>query len=70
MRDIGFKAKKTPKIMLILAASYKNKGDIDKALTYVNRALSIGNEVLDGVKVHDKYIPLISLKADILLKKK
>jgi tetratricopeptide (TPR) repeat protein len=70
MREIGPKNKKTPNLMREFAEYNSRKGDLDKALHYINRAVKIAEEVLDGVKVHKKYISLLRTKTDLLLKKK
>lgn len=46
------------------------KGDFDNAIKYVERALKLAEEVLDGVKVHQKYVKILTIKSDILQKKR
>lgn len=70
MREIGPKSLKTPNLMREMAEFHSRKGDMEKALTFINRAVKIAEEVLDGVKTHKKYISLIKSKCDILIKKR
>jgi hypothetical protein len=70
MREIGPKSLKTPNLMREMAEYHSRKGDMEKALSYITRAVKIAEEVLDGVKIHKKYISLIKIKCDILIKKR
>lgn len=70
MRESGVKSFKTPNVMKQFAENCLRKGDIKKAMDYISRALKIADEVLDGVKVHKKYIGLMRCKVEILIKNK
>ena len=56
--------------MSLMADFNGRKGDFDNAIKYVERALKLAEEVLDGVKVHQKYVKILTIKADILQKKR
>ena len=70
MRDSKVKSNKTPNLLREYAELYSTKGDFEKALTFITRAIKIAEEVLGGVKVHKKYISLIKTKCQILVKKR
>ena len=56
--------------MSLMADFNGRKGDFDNAIKYVERALKLAEEVLDGVKVHQKYVKILTIKSDILQKKR
>jgi gamma-glutamyltranspeptidase len=70
MREIGPKSIKTPNLMREMVEYHTRSGDLEKAMNYINRAIKIAEEVLDGVKVHKKYISLYKVKSDLLIKKR
>ena len=70
LRDAGTKSYKSPNIMTLMADFNSKKGDHDKGVQYIERAQKLATEVLDGVKVHQKYINILGVKSDILLRKK
>jgi hypothetical protein len=49
--------------MSVLADQNSKKGDHDKASQYIGRALTLANEVLDGMKIHKKYIGILAAKS-------
>ena len=67
---VGTKGLNAPNVMTVLAEQNSKKGDHDKATTYIQRALTLATEVLDGIKVHKKYIGILATKSQILLRKK
>jgi tetratricopeptide (TPR) repeat protein len=46
------------------------KGDFENAIKYIERALKLAEEVLDGIKVHQKYLKILITKSEILQKKR
>lgn len=67
---MGTKGYHAPNVMSVLAEQNSRKGDHDKAQTYIQRAMALATEVLDGVKVHKKYIGILAAKSQILLRRK
>lgn len=70
LSTVGTKGLYAPNVMSVLAELNSRKGDHDKAQTYIQRALALATEVLDGIKVHKKYIGILSSKSQILLRRK
>jgi hypothetical protein len=70
LRDIGMKTYKTSTVMAVMAEYNSKRGDHEKAIQYINRALKILNEVLDGVKIHKKYVYILGVKGYIYQRKK
>jgi len=70
LRDAGVKTYRTPGVITLMADFNGRKGDFDNAIKYVERALKLAEEVLDGVKVHQKFVKILMIKADILQKKR
>lgn len=48
--------------MKIMADFNSKRGDHEKAIQYITRAEKLANEVLDGVKVHKKYVGILDVK--------
>lgn len=59
-----------PNIMALKAESLSKKGEFDKALEYIRRSTKLAEEVLNGVKVHKKYINILFYQSEIYLRKK
>lgn len=70
LSTVGTKGYHAPNVMSVLAEQNSRKGDHDKAQTYIQRAMALATEVLDGVKVHKKYIGILAAKSQILLRRK
>jgi hypothetical protein len=70
LREAGTKGYKSPNVMTLMADFNSKKGDHDKGTQYIERAQKLANEVLDGVKSHQKYVSILGMKSDILLRKK
>lgn len=70
MREVGIKGTKTPIVLSILAESNSNRGDLEKAMSQIQRAEKLATEVLDGVQVHKKIGDILMSKAVILNKHK
>ena len=70
LSTVGTKGLHAPNVMSVLAEQNSKKGDHDKAQTYIQRAMALATEVLDGIKVHKKYIGILATKSQILLRRK
>ena len=70
LRDAGVKSFLAPNIMALKAENLSKKGDHVKAVEYIHRALKLAAEVLDGVKIHKKYLNILFYKSEIYQRKK
>lgn len=70
MKDIGVNHWKSSSIMREMALYSVSRGDNDKAMTFITRSIKMAEDVLEGEKIHRKYLSLIRVKADILKKNK
>jgi tetratricopeptide (TPR) repeat protein len=66
----GVKTKQTPKVLQYNAEHYMKKGDLEKALQYIDSAQKLSLEVHDGIDNHYQQAVLKETKAKILLNKK
>lgn len=64
------KGPKTPIVLAVIAESNSNRGDLEKAMTQIDRATRLASEVLDGVQTHTKIADILQSKAVILNKAK
>ncbi|CDW73541.1 tpr repeat-containing protein [Stylonychia lemnae] len=70
MRDAGTKSMNSPNVLFLMADFNSKKGDQEKGIQYINRALNLAKEVLDGLSAHKKIIGLLFGKIQILNRKK
>lgn len=70
LSSVGTKGINAPNVMSVLADQNSRRGDHDKAQQYIQRALTLATEVLDGMKVHKKYIGILAYKSQIAHRKK
>ncbi len=70
LSTVGLKGTHAPNVMSVLAEQNSKKGDHDKAQQYIQRALSLATEVLDGIKTHKKYIGILAVKSQISQRRK
>ena len=59
MRLVGIKGTKTPIVLSMLAESNANRGDLEKAMTQIDRATKLASEVMDGVSTHKKIADIL-----------
>jgi tetratricopeptide (TPR) repeat protein len=70
LSTVGLKGTNAPNVMSVLADQNSKKGDHEKAQQYIARALTLANEVLDGIKTHKKYVGILDVKSQILQRRK